>query len=162
VARHLIELGHREVVVVSGPARLTTVEDRQSEAFKVLAAGGAGAVLVETDFTGHDAGPAAIAALEANPRATAVLALSDAMAIAVLTAFRRAGIDVPGRVSVTGVDDVAVAELISPSLTTAAFPLAELGREALLLTTRPQANRPRRKLIPAELVIRESTAPPPS
>lgn len=160
VARHLIELGHREVVVISGPARLTTVEDRQSEALKVLAAGGARAALVETDFSGHDAGPAALAALEANPAATAVLALSDAMAIAVLTAFRRADVDVPSRVSVTGIDDVSVAELISPSLTTAAFPLTELGREALLLTTRPQANRPRRKVVAAELVVRESTAPP--
>ena len=87
------------------------------------------------------------------------MALSDAMAISVLAGLRRAGIDVPGRISVTGVDDVSVAELISPSLTTAAFPLSELGREALLLTTRPQATRPRRKVIPAELVVRESTAP---
>ncbi len=160
VARHLAELGHREVVVISGLASLTTVEDRQSEAIKVLTAGGAHPIVVATDFTGHDAGEAAIAALDANPRATAVMALSDAMAISVLTAFRRSGIDVPGRVSVTGIDDVSVAELISPSLTTAAFPLSELGREALLLTTRPQATRPRRKLVPAELVVRESTAPP--
>lgn len=160
VARHLAELGHREVVVISGPARLTTVEDRQSEAAKVLAAAGVRIVVVETDFTGHDAGDAAVAALAAHPAATAVLALSDAMALSVLTGLRRAGIDVPGHVSVTGVDDVSVAELVSPSLTTAAFPLAELGREALLLTTRPQATRPRRKVIPARLVVRESTAPP--
>jgi LacI family transcriptional regulator len=161
VARHLVELGHLEVIVISGPARLTTVEDRQGEAVKVLSAGGGRPVVVETDFTGHDAGQAAIEALEANPDATAVLALSDAMAIAVLVALRRAGIDVPGRISVTGVDDVSVAELLSPSLTTAAFPLIELGREALLLTTRPHASRPRRKVIHAELVVRESTAPPP-
>lgn len=160
VARHLVGLGHREVIVISGPARLTTVEDRQGEAVKVLSAGGARPVVVETDFTGHDAGEAAIAALDGNPDATAVLALSDAMAIAVLVGLRRAGIDVPGRISVTGVDDVSVAELLSPSLTTAAFPLAELGREALLLTTRPHASRPRRKVIRAELVVRESTAPP--
>ncbi|HEU5485393.1 MAG TPA: LacI family DNA-binding transcriptional regulator [Microlunatus sp.] len=160
VARHLVDLGHREVLVISGPASLTTVEDRQGEAVKVLTNGGARAVVVETDFTGRDTGRTAVAALDSHPEATAVLALSDAMAIAVLIGLRRAGIDVPGRVSVTGVDDVSVAELISPSLTTAAFPLAELGREALLLTTRPQANRPRRKVIPAELVVRESTAPP--
>lgn len=160
VARHLVELGHREVVVISGPASLTTVEDRQDEAVKVLSAGGARTAVVETDFTGHDAGQAAVDAMQVHPGATAVMALSDAMAIATLIGLRRAGIDVPGRVSVTGVDDVSVAELISPSLTTAAFPLAELGREALLLTARPHANRPRRKLIPAELVVRESTAPP--
>ena len=160
VARHLVEIGHREVVVISGLPSLTTVEDRQGEAVKVLTAAGARATVVETDFTGHDAGQAAIAALEANPEATAVMALSDAMAISVLTGLRRAGLDVPGRISVTGIDDVSVAELISPSLTTAAFPLSELGREALLLTTRPQATRPRRKMIPAELVVRESTAAP--
>ena len=160
VARHLVEIGHREVVVISGLPSLTTVEDRQGEAVKVLAAAGGRATVVETDFTGHDAGQAAIAALDAHPGATAVMALSDAMAISVLTGLRRTGLDVPGRISVTGIDDVSVAELISPSLTTAAFPLSELGREALLLTTRPQATRPRRKMIPAELVVRESTAPP--
>jgi LacI family transcriptional regulator len=160
VARHLIDVGHRDVVVISGPSRLTTVEDRQNEAVKVLVGAGARARVVETDFTGHDAGDAAIAALETYPDATAVLALSDAMAISVLTGFRRAGISVPDHVSVTGIDDVSVAELISPSLTTAAFPLIDLGREALLLTTRPPANRPRRKVIAAELVVRESTAPP--
>lgn len=160
VAQHLTELGHREVLVISGPPRLTTVEDRQGEAARVLRAGQAHPAIVETDFTGHDAGQAAVDALRAHPEATAVLALSDAMAISVLTALRRAGIDVPGRVSVAGIDDVAVAEIISPALTTAAFPLAELGREALAMTTKPQASRPRRKLIPAELVVRESTAPP--
>ena len=160
VARHLVEVGHRAVVVVSGLPSLTTVEDRQGEAVKVLTASGVDVTVIETDFTGHDAGQAALAALDANPGATAVMALSDAMAISVLTALRRSGIDVPGHVSVTGIDDVPVAELISPSLTTAAFPLSELGREALLLTTRPQATRPRRKMIPAELVVRESTAAP--
>ena len=160
VAQHLVELGHRDVLIISGLPSLTTVEDRQGEALKVLTASGARGIVVETDFTGHDAGQAAIDALEAHPEATAVMALSDAMAIAVLTGLRRAGVEVPRSVSVTGVDDVSVAELISPSLTTAAFPLADLGREALLLTTRPPATRPRRKLIPATLVVRESTAPP--
>ncbi len=160
VAQHLVELGHRDVLIISGLPSLTTVEDRQGEALKVLTASGARGIVVETDFTGHDAGQAAIDALVAHPEATAVMALSDAMAIAVLTGLRRAGVEVPRSVSVTGVDDVSVAELISPSLTTAAFPLAGLGREALLLTTRPPATRPRRKLIPATLVVRESTAPP--
>lgn len=160
VARHLVELGHRDILVLSGPPRLTTVEDRQGEALKVLGAAGGRAVVVETDFTAHDAGKAAVATLAAHPEATAVLALNDAMAISVLTQLRRAGVDVPGQVSVTGVDDVSVAEIISPALTTAAFPLAELGSEALRLTTRPSGRRPRRKLIPARLVVRESTAPP--
>jgi len=160
VAQHLVELGHRDVLIISGLPSLTTVEDRQGEALKVLTASETRGIVVETDFTGHDAGQAAIDALEAHPEATAVMALSDAMAIAVLTGLRRAGVEVPRSVSVTGVDDVPVAELISPSLTTAAFPLADLGREALLLTTRPPATRPRRKLIPATLAVRESTAPP--
>ncbi|MDN5803069.1 MAG: LacI family transcriptional regulator [Microlunatus sp.] len=159
-ARHLVELGHRDLVVVSGPVDLTTVQDRQREALAVLTAAGARARVVETDFTGHDAGSATVTALRANPEATAVLALSDAMAISVLTCLRRAEIEVPTQVSVAGIDDVEVAEIVSPSLTTAAFPLADLGREAMALTTRPRAHRPRRKMIPAELIVRESTAAP--
>ena len=95
VARHLVELGHRDGRgdLWTGPA-----DHRRGPAGRGgqgAARRGARAMVVETDFTGHDAGEAAIGALDAHPEATAVLALSDAMAISVLTGFRRAGVDVP-------------------------------------------------------------------
>ena len=160
VARHLVELGHTEVVIVSGPETLTTVQDRLGGAVDVLTAAGVRQHVVATDFTAAGAGPAAMGALRQWPDTTAILALNDSMAIAILVALRRAGISVPADVSVAGFDDVAVAELLFPSLTTARFPLEEMGREALDLTTRPPATRPRRKSVPARLIRRESTAPP--
>ena len=128
------------------------MQDRLGGAVEVLASAGVRHHVVATDFTAAGAGPAAIEALRTWPETTAVLALNDAMAIAVLVALRRAGVSVPDQVSVAGFDDVAVAELLFPSLTTARFPLAEMGREALDLATRPAASRPRRKSIPGKLI----------
>src|SRR6478609_5517214 len=160
VAEHLVQLGHTDITIVSGPETLTTVEDRLAGAVEVFAAAGVRYRVVPTDFTAEGAGPAAIQALQSWPETTAILALNDSMAIAILVALRRRGVSVPGEVSVAGFDDVAVAELLFPSLTTARFPLAEMGREALDLATRPAATRPRRKSIPARLMRRESTVPP--
>lgn len=160
LAAHLLELGHRHVIVLSGPDTLTTVVDRTAGAVQVLAGAHADVRVVPTDFTGPDAGRQVLAALRAHPDCTAVLALNDAMAIGVLQALRSAGVAVPGDVSVVGVDDVAVAGLVDPGLTTAQFPLARLGREALELILRPAAARPRRRPVPATLVVRASSAGP--
>jgi LacI family transcriptional regulator len=160
VARHLVALGHTEIAIVSGPDALTTVQDRLGGAVDIFAEAGVRYQVVPTNFTGEQAGPAAIQALRAWPETTAVLALNDSMAIAVLTALRHLGVSVPEEVSVAGFDDVAVAELLYPSLTTAHFPLADMGREALEMAIRPAASRPRRKSVPARLVVRESTAAP--
>ena len=160
VAEHLVQLGHREVAIVSGPEALTTVQDRRDGALEVFARADVRCHVVPTDFTADGAGPAAIQALREWPDVTAILALNDSMAIAILVALRRLGISVPGEVSVAGFDDVSVAELLYPSLTTARFPLERMGRDALDLAMRPAALRPRRKAVPAELIVRESTAAP--
>ncbi|MFT4165735.1 MAG: LacI family DNA-binding transcriptional regulator [Microlunatus sp.] len=160
LAEHLVELGHRELAIISGPETLTTVQDRLGGAVEVFARAGVRWHVVPTEFTADGAGAAAVQALRDWPEVTAILALNDAMAIAVLVALRRSGISVPGEVSVAGFDDVSVAELLYPSLTTARFPLGLMGRDALDLATRPAAVRPRRKAVPAELIVRESTSVP--
>ena len=160
VAQHLVDLGHTEVAIISGPEALTTVLDRLGGAVEVFTRAGVRARVVSTDFTAEGAGPAAIDALRRWPEVTAILALNDSMAIAILVALRRIGVSVPGEVSVAGVDDVSVAELLYPSLTTARFPLEQMGRDALDLATRSAASRPRRKAVPAALIVRESTASP--
>ncbi len=160
LAAHLLELGHRRLILLSGPDTLTTVLDRTAGATEVLTAAGADVAVVPTDFTGADAGRPALDALRANPDRTAILALNDVMAIGVLAALRAAGVSVPGDVSVVGVDDVAVAGLVDPALTTARFPLSQLGRDALALILRPAAGRPRRRPVPATLIVRASSAAP--
>lgn len=162
LARHLLELGHRRVVVLSGPSGLTTVQDRMAGVAGVLdARDDVEWHVLETDFTRAGAAAAAVTALQRWPGATALLALTDAMAIGVLDTLRRHGVDVPGRVSVAGFDDVAVAAQLSPSLTTTRLPLGGMGRRALELLLAEPEPQPRSVPVDHELVVRESTAPPP-
>ena len=97
---------------------------------------------------------------------SAILAMSDIMAIGALEAAAELGIEVPAQVSVVGFDDGPAAEHASPPLTTLAQPNEEKGRLAarwLMEDIERGAGRSRRReqILPTELVARESTAPPP-
>ncbi len=162
LARHLLELGHRRVAVLAGPSRLTTVEDRMAGVLSVTdGRDDLELNVLETDFTRDGAAAGAAEVMERWPGTTAVLALNDAMAIGVLETLRRRGVRVPEEVSVAGFDDVAVAAQLSPSLTTTRFPLDDMGRQALELVLQPPAAEPRERQVGHQLVVRESTAPPP-
>lgn len=162
LAQHLLDLGHRRIVVLSGPPGLTTVQDRMSGVRAVLDAHPEVRLAVlQTDFTRAGAAAGTTRARQTWPEATAILALNDAMATGVLDTLRRDRVDVPGQVSVAGFDDVALAAQLAPSLTTARFPLAEMGRQALDLVLRDPASTPRRRRVDYHLVPRQSTAAPP-
>jgi LacI family transcriptional regulator len=80
------------------------------------------------------------------------------MAIGVLQELRRQGLRVPDDISVMGIDDITVAQSLAPALTTVAVPLNEMGEIAFSMVRKPSAARPRRRVLPARLVVRESTA----
>lgn len=165
VAEHLLDLGHRRIAVITGARALTTVADRLTGVAEALTAQGleldTDVPIVEADFTRQGGKVATLRVLAEHPGTTAVLALNDDMAIGALSVLRTAGVPVPHRVSVTGFDDVAVAEDLAPGLTTVRLPMVQMGAQALELALRPAAGRPRRVRMPADLVVRDSTAPPP-
>ncbi|MGC9665923.1 LacI family DNA-binding transcriptional regulator [Planosporangium sp. 12N6] len=164
VAAHLLSLGHRRIAVVTGPRGLTTVADRLAGVASALDGHGLSLTdlpLVETDFTGGGGRLAADRILRGHPRTTAIVALNDVMAIGVLSTLRACGVAVPGRISVTGFDDVSVAADLGPSLTTVRLPMAQMGELALELALRPPVVRPRRKSMAYRLVVRDSTGPAP-
>lgn len=102
---------------------------------------------------------AALAALGADPRPTALLAMSDALAAGALRAAADLGLDVPRDVSVVGFDDAPSAAVLG--LTTIRQPTAEKGRIAaarLAALAEGRTVRPRRTLLPTELVVRRTTA----
>lgn len=165
VAEHVLALGHRRIAVASGSRQLTTVADRLAGIEQACTAAGldfADLPVVEADFTRAGGKDAAERILADHPGMTAVLALNDDMAIGVLSALRARGVSVPGQVSVTGFDDVAVAGDLAPSLTTVRLPMAEMGEQALLLALKEPGTRPRRRTVGAELVVRDSTGRPPA
>lgn len=163
VAQHLLDLGHRRLALATGSRQLTTVADRIAGVAEAFAAAGLDiddVPVVEADFTRAGGKVAADRILDDHPGVTAVLALNDDMAIGVLSALRARGVSVPGQVSVTGFDDVAVAGDLAPSLTTVRLPMAEMGEQALLLALKEPSSRPRRRTVGAELVVRDSSGPP--
>ncbi len=163
IARHLLDLGHRRIGVIAGPAGLSAVADRLAGALEEIEAAGIdpATIAVEHDAFSREGGIAATTRLlDTGTEATAVLALNDVMAMGALAALRSAGRSVPGEISVTGFGDVTVAADLAPALTTVRLPIAEMGAMALDLTLRPPAARPRRRRTGHELVERNSTAAP--
>lgn len=163
IADHVVALGHRRIAIAAGTLQLTTVEDRVDGMFEALTAAGidrSSVPVVEAAFTVDGGREAAATILADHPETTAIMALNDAMAIGVLSVLRDAEVVVPDQMSVTGFDDVVVAESLAPALTTIRLPMATMGRRAVELALAPESERPRRRKSSHELVIRDSTGPP--
>ena len=112
-----------------------------------------------------------IAALETmleapEPRPTAILAMSDAMAIGAISAARRHGLRVPDDLSVVGFDDIDLAPHTDPPLTTVHQPIRQKGEEAVRLLRsvieRPDGTPPDHRRLDTRLLIRGSTGPVPN
>jgi LacI family transcriptional regulator len=163
---HLAEHGHRRVLYLAGPPGTTTTMARSAGARAAAKAGAVTEVIVRAGDLGRSSGEALVGqALRDGLAFTAVLASNDLMAIGALAALRRAGIAVPGQVSVIGVDDIPIAADVTPALTTVHLPLVELGAAAGRLAVRTataaaDGDRPPATL-PATLVERESVGPVP-
>ncbi|WP_298885810.1 LacI family DNA-binding transcriptional regulator [uncultured Serinicoccus sp.] len=163
VTRHLLALGHRRVAVITGSLGLTTVADRLTGVHRALAEAGIpreDVPVIEAPFTRDGGRTATLEMLGEHPGSTAVLALNDDMAIGALSVLRSRSLRVPEDMSVTGFDDVPVAADLSPSLTTVRLPMQQMGEKALELALRPATKRPRRVVMPATLVERDSSGPP--
>ncbi len=96
--------------------------------------------------------------LGSAPDATALIALNDKVALAVLKYAREQGLSLPRDLSVVGFDDVAEAARADPPLTTVAQPTFEIGRTAARLLL--EGGPPRHVVLPVKLMVRGSTAPP--
>ncbi len=151
VARHLVGLGHTRVAVVAGPEDLTTVADRLAGVTRALRP----VATTHHAFSREGGMLGARAVLGLEP--SAIIALSDVMALGVLAELRARGIRVPDDVSLVGVDDITLASELSPALTTAHIGMAEVGAAALRMTELDPAEAPRTTRLPAHLVERETT-----
>ena len=85
----------------------------------------------------------------------------DLIAAGAYKAARALGLDVPGDLSITGFDDVLLATALEPELTTVRLPAEELGAQGMTaLLDLLAGERPEPRVLPGELVVRDSTAPP--
>ncbi len=167
MTHHLIGLGHRRIAFVGGPQELLVSTVRAQGYLTGLAEAGIEidpAWFTRGNFT-MDGGALAIQTLLQLPvsrRPTAIFAINDEMAFGILRTLRDAQIPVPGAISVCGFDNLPMAELVSPSLTSVQIPLRELGRRGarLALANLNGDTSVEPQLIPLEVIARASTAPP--
>jgi len=176
-ARHLLDLGHRRFGIFAacshlkpGGGRLTVAEaaaapfhDVRERLGGYLDELGSCPVVVEeaAGLSAESAMAGAFALLGTSPRPTAVLCMSDQLALAVLAAARELGISVPGELSVAGFDDSPPSSWSSPPLTTVRQDLAAKGRIAgeLALGLLDDGSVPAPVEVPVSLVVRGSTGP---
>ncbi|MCP3801191.1 LacI family transcriptional regulator [Allokutzneria sp. A3M-2-11 16] len=175
VTQHLLGLGHRRLAYVSGSLRAVNRQERYRGYLSAIAEAGldmaaANAELSTSDdrYGDRDAaelGRARTVELLNSPNPpTALVAMNDMCALGVCAGVRDTGRQVGEDVSVVGFDDILLAELCAPALTTVRQPLERMAAEAFQhLRTGIEGGAPvagRSLLIRPELVVRASTAPP--
>ncbi|MGQ2997097.1 LacI family DNA-binding transcriptional regulator [Variovorax sp.] len=164
--KHLAELGHRRIAFVAGAEKLESALDRRRAYDDAIAVHGlerdpALVVPGEYDFEGGRAAARQLLALPRRP--SAVFAANDLSAFGLMGVFQEHGLRIPEDVSVVGFDDVAAAAQVHPALTTVRQPLADMGRAAvstLLAQIAGVDAGTTRVTLPAELIVRRSTAAP--
>jgi DNA-binding LacI/PurR family transcriptional regulator len=166
----LIQLGHKRIGfvgdIVDTPFRFVSSRDRHMGYQKALQAAHLAALseyYAQGDYGRPQARALAREMLSLHEPPTAIFAASDTQAVGVLEGARDLGLRVPGDLSVVGYDDIEIADMMR--LTTMRQPLFESGRrgaESLLDVLDDPETPPTQQILSADLIVRDSTAPPSS
>ncbi|PAX07693.1 LacI family DNA-binding transcriptional regulator [Sphingomonas lenta] len=163
---HLLGLGHHRIGFITGSEEYALSAARLDGYRAAVRAGGAVErpdLVAPGDFT-FASGLAATRRLLALPEPpTAILASSDQMALAALEVARGAGLDVPGDLSIVSFDDTPIVKFSAPSLTAIRQPIAAMtarAAELLIRATTGEAVGDEPSVLPFDLIVRGSTAPP--
>ena len=152
--RHLSDLGHRRLVYVGGPKGSWAATERRDAVARTGKAVGIEVLAVQAEAPTVQGASAAVD-LVLEQQATAVMAFNDQLALGVIAGLTRRGVKVPDDVSVVGCDDVPMADLVAPPLTTITMPTDAAGAAAVrLLDSEPETVE-----LSGTLVMRGSTGP---
>ena len=163
-AKHLIGLGHRRIAFFTGPPAAPSSQERLDGYRRALREENIqwdDRLIFTAGSTIEEGEKAALQLLDERPSATAVQAVNDLVAIGAATIFLKQGLRIPDDVSIVGFGNVLVSEHFRVPLTTVRQPKLRLGAAAmeqmakLLRNERPEVQR-----LPAEIVVRDSTAKP--
>ena len=165
--RHLLDLGHRRIGIITGPQTMLAATARLSGYHAALDAAGVPVdqkLIRPGQFHHRDGLVQGRALLSLSERPTAIFASSDLHAMGVYEAARSLGIAIPADLSVVGYDDLRIAQWAGPPLTTIHVPIAAMAEQAVRLIMRMR-DEPElafsRIDIDTSLVVRESTGTPP-
>jgi LacI family transcriptional regulator len=158
--RYLIERGHRRIAMIAGP---TGPQTERAAGYRLALAerGLAPDIIAGVEFSEDEGRRAAATLIARSPRPTAIFAANDLMAIGAMSALAEHGVKVPDEVAVVGFDDISIARLVTPSLTTVSQFQQDIGiRAAETLVERLRGARSPRGTsveMPYRLIERNST-----
>ncbi|MFA6075758.1 MAG: LacI family DNA-binding transcriptional regulator [Negativicutes bacterium] len=165
--KHLLELGHRRLIHFSGNHATQSAHDRKKGFEKAVREYGLSDnefAIFEGNFTVESGIRLFGQLLKIDNRPTAIFAASDLQAVGAIAAAFDAGVAIPEEISIIGHDDVPIASLVRPRLTTMAQPKYKLGEIAVNLLVRRlidgSAQPPENHVLQTELVVRQSTTVP--
>ena len=163
-AEHLLGQGHREVACITGPLKIGLARERLKGFQTTLAQAGVNLPpgrTYEGNFL-YESGIQGVRALrERGAGFTALWAANDLMGVGALRALAEAGLRVPEEVSVLGMDDIEIAEMATPPLTTIHYPIKELvdrAMDLLISQITSRVVRPQTIVLEPGLTVRKSTA----
>ena len=160
--RYLLRMGHTRLAVITGPLHLTNAKERLSgfkRAMREAKLHLAPEYIQETTFDKQGGNSKTHILLRLIPRATAIFAGNDQMALGLIRVLKEAGRDVPGDLSVVGFDDCPEAAYYDPPLTTVWQDFTEAGLRCLqlLVALIENSESGRSITIEPQLVVRAST-----
>ena len=166
VVQHLAALGHQRIAFIAGESALRTTRGRYQGYLDGLARAGLSfdaSLLVEAPLT-HDGGAHATAQLlQLTHPPTGIFTINDMVALGAMQEIYRQGLSIPNDISLVGFDDIALAALVQPPLTTVAQPKHLLGQTAveqlLAQIEHAEDHHPQEIRLPCSIVVRNSTAP---
>lgn len=168
LARHLVELGHKHIAILSGPKNISTSLERVAGFCQAMEEAGLDHNLKNVywgSFSQNLGCEMAEQALKNTPRPTAFLAVNNFIANGALHTFSQSGLRVPEDVSLVTFDDIPAIINPVPFLTVASQPAYEMGYQATqLLLARLMKEGPKERqeiILPTKILIRKSSVPPP-
>ncbi|WP_194421286.1 LacI family DNA-binding transcriptional regulator [Microbacterium abyssi] len=160
--RHLIDLGHRDIALITGPWFTSSARDRLSGARRALAEAGLELPderVISTGYGIESGNEAASRLLADEPRRpTAIFAANDNLAIGAMTAVGAAGLTVGTEVSIVGYNDIPLAGMLPVPLTTVRTPFDQIAASAIELLDATGIGQHVTRTLPT-LIPRSSTAP---
>jgi DNA-binding LacI/PurR family transcriptional regulator len=160
---YLYSLGHRRMGFVGHHAMLGPIHERANVVLESVARYPDVEVRTGADVDSLEGGRRATRALiSADPGLTAIVCVNDLMAVGAMREIRERGLRVPQDISVTGFDNITLAQFCYPALTTVHIPRDQIGQNiCAVLIPNEQTKLEREILIDPELVLRDSTGPAP-
>ena len=162
----LVGLGHRQICFLAGPTWLYVARERLLGYRHGLDRAGIESderLIVHGNFDQEGGAQAVDTLLDSGVPFTAICCANDLLALGALRRLAETGLAVPDQISVAGYDDISIASMTAPRLSTVRLPLRDLGRRGFEYALGALSGvPPDRQELSTEVVLRDSTAPPPS